>query len=103
MIDGQRIRQLREAQGYTRRELSDKIGMTEMQIIRYESGKSDATGEALTRLAAVLNVSTDYLLGITDVPTPNLNREFTPDELAVIDAWRRGDYRQAMKIMSSGE
>ena len=37
-----------------------------MAILRWENGKSDITGENLKKLAEFFNVTTDYLLGLTD-------------------------------------
>lgn len=97
MIDGNRLREMREERTYSRREFAELIGMTEMQVVRYESGKNDATGDVLARIARVFGVSTDYLLGLTDIPTPNVASDFSPEEVATIMAWRRGDYREAIK------
>jgi transcriptional regulator with XRE-family HTH domain len=101
MIDGKRLRELRVSQGYSRRELSVKTDIAESQLARYEMEQNDATGDALARIATFFNVSTDYLLGLTDNPSPKVGEEFRPEEVAVIAAWRRGDFLQVMKIMSS--
>lgn len=103
MIDGKRLRQLREAHGYSRRALSEKIGVVETQIVRYEAGESDATGDVLSRIAQVFGVSTDYLLGLTDTPSPTLSDDLLPQEAAVIAAWRRGDYREVMRVIGESE
>jgi transcriptional regulator with XRE-family HTH domain len=99
MIDGQRLRQLREAHAYTRREVAEKVGLAELQIARYETGKNDAPGDVLARIAMVFNVSSDYLLGLTDNPAPKVADDLRPEEAAVIAAWRRGDYREVMRIV----
>ena len=39
---------------------------SDMAILRWENGKSDITGENLKKLAEFFNVTTDYLLGLTD-------------------------------------
>jgi transcriptional regulator with XRE-family HTH domain len=103
MLDGQRLRRLREAHGYSRREMAEKVGVAEMQIIRYETGKNDATGAVLARIAGVFGVSTDYLLGITDIPAPNMDTTLRPEEVALLAAWRRGDYREVIKLLAPAE
>ncbi|HEX2907758.1 MAG TPA: helix-turn-helix transcriptional regulator [Phototrophicaceae bacterium] len=103
MIDGKRLRQLREAQGYSRRELSEKIGVVETQIVRYETGTSDATGDVLARIAQAFGVSADYLLGLTDYPSPDISGDLRPEEAAVIAAWRRGDYREVMRVIGGSD
>jgi transcriptional regulator with XRE-family HTH domain len=99
MIDGKRLRQLREAHGFSRREVSERVDIAEAQVVRYEAGVNDATGDVLARLATLFNVSADYLLGLTDDPTPNLGTDLRPEEAAVIAAWRRGDYREVMRVI----
>jgi transcriptional regulator with XRE-family HTH domain len=103
MIDGKRLRELREAHQFSRKELAARIDVVEMQIVRYETGKNDATGNVLARIAAVFGVSTDYLLGLTDNPAPNIDHDFSPEEIAIISARRRGDYREVMKLIATGE
>jgi transcriptional regulator with XRE-family HTH domain len=103
MIDGKRMRELREAHKYSRRELAMLIDVAEIQIVRYETGKNDATGDVLARIAHVFGVSTDYLLGLTDNPAPQVEHDFSPEEIAIIDAKRRGDYREVMKLVAGGE
>lgn len=46
--------------------LGKSIGVSDMAILRWENGKSDITGENLKNLAEFFNVTTDYLLGLTD-------------------------------------
>jgi transcriptional regulator with XRE-family HTH domain len=103
MIDGKRLRQLREASGYTREQFAEKIDLGTTQLTRYERGESDATGNVLARIAKVLGVSADYLLGITDEPLPNTDSGLTPEEIALIAARRRKDYREAIKLLVSDE
>ncbi len=99
MIDGKRLRQLREAHGYSRRELAEKISVADSQIVRYEAGENDATGEMLARIATFFGVSTDYLLGLSDAPTPVPTGDLAPDEVALIVARRRRDYPTAIRLL----
>lgn len=103
MIDGNRLRQLREDKNYSRREVAENVGVTEMQITRYEGERNDATTDVVTRIAQFFGVSTDYLLGLTENPAPNLNKDLSPEEVAAIAAWRRGDYREAIKVIVTDE
>lgn len=60
---GQRIRELREKQGYKQGELSDMTGIVRSSISSYEIGREAPTYANLIKIAHVLNASTDYLLG----------------------------------------
>lgn len=100
MLRGERVRALRLEKKYTHQELADKLGMNIRQIARYEAGETDSTGDALVRLAQVFSVSTDYLLGLTDDPTPRYGiSDLTPTEQAVLDALRRNDPLAAIKAI----
>jgi transcriptional regulator with XRE-family HTH domain len=103
MIDGARLRHLRENNGYSRKELAKIIDAGEAQVARYERGQSDITSDVLARIAKLFGVSADYLLGLTDKPAPQVEHDLRPEEIAIIEARRRGDYRAAMKILVADE
>ena len=64
MLRADRVRELREQQGISQRELAERIGRHQVDISRIESGRLQAiTIETLEKLADVLGVSADYLLG----------------------------------------
>lgn len=62
----ERLRQLRKAAGLTQKELGQLVGLDDTTISSYERGISTPNHDLLTRLADVLRVSVDYLLGRTD-------------------------------------
>ncbi len=43
--------------------MAEKLGISQPSYIRYESGTSEPTLENLTKIANILDVSVDYLLG----------------------------------------
>ena len=54
---GNRLYQLRNEKELSRRELSDKSGISEQHIAKIENGKSGFTVEALMKLSHVLDIS----------------------------------------------
>lgn len=63
-----RLSVLREKKGLTQQALADETNILRVTIAKYESQKRIPSYEDLTTLAKYFNTSTDYLLGITDIP-----------------------------------
>jgi transcriptional regulator with XRE-family HTH domain len=69
-ILGERVRRQRMALGLSQTELSGQVGIPIPNLSRIEHGRQSIYIERLVDLAEALQVSTDYLLGRTDDPTP---------------------------------
>lgn len=65
---GNRIKSLRLQTGYTQKELSEKIGLTPKMISFYEKSERTPPIDIVLKLVSIFNVSSDYLLGISDNP-----------------------------------
>lgn len=63
---GERIRQLRLKKGYSLEKMGKAMGLHYTAITKWETGKNGPTLDNLYELAKFFNVSSDYLLGITD-------------------------------------
>ncbi len=61
-----RLRSARKARGLGQPELAEKIGMTQSTIGMIESGERLPTIPVLRKLSCTLNVSSDYLIGLTE-------------------------------------
>ncbi len=71
MSPGQRIKELREMNNVSQKELSKDLGYkTYTTVSKWEANASLPPGKELTKLAKYFKVSTDYLLGLDDVPDP---------------------------------
>lgn len=66
-----RIRELRKANGYKQVEFCKMLGISQATLSGYETGKYQPDNTMLVKIASIFNVSTDYLLGNTDIPTPS--------------------------------
>lgn len=63
---GQRLKQLREAKGFTQEDVGKMIGVTKATINRYETGEIDIKRTIAIKLAEVFNVSPAYIMGWED-------------------------------------
>lgn len=71
---GERLKEEMAKRGLTQRETAAGAGTTEATLSRYLGGERKPEGLAVLRgLAAFLNVSSDYLLGLTDNPYSKSN------------------------------
>lgn len=58
-----RIREAREKVGMTQNELAAQLGINNVTLSGYETGKHDPKSETLVKIAKICNTSTDFLLG----------------------------------------
>ncbi len=65
----ERLQDLLKDNKITQAELAAKIGISESKLSRFISEKGDNLNQdSITKMARIFNVSTDFLLGETDVP-----------------------------------
>lgn len=65
-----RIRDLREDNDLTQRQVGEILNMSQTGYNQYEIGKNDIPTRVLIKLAEFYNTSVDYLLGLTDEKKP---------------------------------
>ena len=65
-----RMRDLREDSDLLQKDIADYLVCTQVCYSNYETGKRDIPTEVLIKLATYYHTSIDYLLGVTDDPTP---------------------------------
>lgn len=104
---------IREKKGRNQLNVAINVGVTQEMISSYESGKANPGVKTLIKLAKYLETSTDYLLGLTNNPTPikfmgdgNLTDEeqnllYKYNSLAVEDKLKLAGYIDALTIVSN--
>lgn len=93
-----RLREARTMRGFTQDELAERIHIGMAGINRYENGKTAPAPDILAQLAIALEVSTDWLLGLTDNPQGNLTTaELTPAEWQALSAFRRANLEDLVR------
>ena len=78
----ERLKQMRNGRSY--QAFAKLTGLPATSLERWEKGLSDIKASQLRVLATVLSVSTDWLLGIENVPTQNERAEVAERKLAAI-------------------
>ena len=72
----ERLKELRKKANFTQVEVAEKLGISQPAYASWERGAKKPTQENLVKIAQVLNVSIDYLVG---------NSEEKPNELDNIE------------------
>lgn len=60
-----RLREERKSCGFTQAQMAELLGIRQPSYIRYENGTGEPSLETLVKIANILDVSVDYLLGRT--------------------------------------
>ena len=63
---GQRIRELRIEKGLTQTQLAEQLGLTQKSVSKYELEQLDLSTELVVKISRFFDVSSDYLLGMSD-------------------------------------
>ena len=95
------IKSLREKRGLIQELLATELGITQQMLSKYERDSSIIKVDVLKKLAGYFNVTTDYLLGLSDVKrdlTGQIRINETIDEYYdLIEVYKRLDkYDQEM-------
>lgn len=93
---GQRIRQFRGERGISQSKMARRIDVAVQQYNRYELGKTKIPIDILVRVADILEISTDVLLGRQEVRKEGrlLEENVFYDLVEKIKSYRLVDYRK---------
>ncbi|HEL0714466.1 TPA: helix-turn-helix transcriptional regulator [Streptococcus equi subsp. zooepidemicus] len=66
-----RLKDLREDRDFSQKEIADFLSYTHSAYSKIERGERVLSAEVLIELSSLYNVSTDYILGLTNYPYRN--------------------------------
>ncbi len=96
----ERIQQRRKQLRMSQIELAEALDMSQTQVSRYELGQNSPTAEVLIKIANVMNVRVEWLLGLTNGMTvpAETDTDLTTLEQQTVEALRLSepDKRQAL-------
>lgn len=85
------LKNARERKGMSQKDVAEEIGVAKSTYSLYESGNREPNVQTIKRIADVLNVSADDLLGLNDEPITIAahfdGNEYTKEELDEIKAF----------------
>lgn len=65
-IFSERLKELRITAGYTQQQMAEMLCIRQQSYTRYENNIGEPNMETLVKLAKFFDVSSDYMLGISD-------------------------------------
>lgn len=80
---GEKIKRLRESREWTQAELARKVGVTKSAISTYELGMRTPSADVVCGFAKAFGVSADYLLGIAERRTVDVEGLSERDEAII--------------------
>ena len=93
-ITSRRLRELRENKKLSQGDVAKFLGISRPTYVGYETGTGSPIRK-IKELAALFNVTTDYILG-TDIPQKatnpphfSINNDYTDDEKELIEIYRK--------------
>lgn len=98
----ERLKEIMTKKGHNAASLAEMIGRSERSIWRILSEGGNTSDETVALIAQAMEVSSDYLLGLSDDPSPHMRLDnMSDEERAVVAAMRRGDDKAVMKIIAN--
>ena len=89
---GQRICERRTALGWSQIQLAKRLGAAKQTVSNWDNDNIQPSIEMLARLARIFGVTTDYLLGLEEIP--RLDVEGLPQEVVAHLTLLIEDYRR---------
>lgn len=93
-----RLKSLRMSRGLNQKEFAAVLGISPVTLSHYENGKREPDLDTLCALCGIIQVSSDYLLGLSDNPMPSASlrltcatiprdpyADLTPEHRAILD------------------
>ena len=79
----ERIKELREAAGYSQSQLAKKLDVTRSSVNAWEMGLSTPTTQYIVAISRLFHVSADYILGIENELSVSLS-SYNEEEIALL-------------------
>ena len=61
-----RLKELRKSCGYSQQQLAELLNVRQQSYARYENGKGEPNLDTVVKIATIFDVTTDFLLGLSE-------------------------------------
>ena len=84
-----RIKEAREARGWTQEHLAAEMHTTQQTVQRWESGQTDPKSSAIIEISRILGITVSFIMNVDD--TQPQNSGLTDDEQRLVSLYRKLD------------
>lgn len=98
----ERLKASREKLGITMAEASRRLNLSKIGYCRYEYGERVPSPQTVEIIAQCFHTSADYLVGVTDDPTPTqivVDRNDNPELFTLIEMCQNTDSKQLERVI----
>ena len=82
MTFGAKLKHARQEKGLTQMQLADLIGVSKSTLANYETDNREPDMFKIKKILSVLDISSDYILGVEKQSSPSKDEEENVDEIA---------------------
>ncbi|HET7578732.1 MAG TPA: helix-turn-helix transcriptional regulator [Bacillales bacterium] len=102
---GSRIKYLRKRHHYSQKKLATELGVSNVQLSRYETGDRKPDPDTIVHIANFFHVSADFLLGLATSVHDSNSAYMTDEELALLEQIKENPEleRVLKEILASSE
>lgn len=90
------LKEIRKTQGFSQKSLAEKLGVSATNIYNYEIGRTEPSLEMLCKIADVLSVTLDFLVGRSDefgaVNVTVAGEDLSSEEKELLRSYRALDF-----------
>ena len=95
-----RLRKLRIEKGYNQERMAMELNVSQTTISAFETGERQPDSEMLIRISKFFDVSTDYLLDLSDARKPLTSRDLSTEEANLVYLYRKLNKTNKEKVIS---
>ncbi len=96
---GQRLKHIREKNNLTREDLASKLNVSYSTVSKYETNTRFPDQEVLGKIADLFKVTTDYLLGRSNIPNPYVDEDSISKEISNLSPESQEDLEAYIKLL----
>ena len=93
-----KLRNLREERKLNQQKIAMDLQISQASISKYEVGSAEPDIGTITKLAKYFNVSTDYLLGVSEIKMPLTKSDLTDTEIEHLVVYKSLTKMQKEKV-----